>query len=188
MIEDIFDILIKFFGNNKDIIMALFTALVGFAGAYFGGQMTLKATKLSIKNEEKQNRTVLMSIVSHMVILIENIQGMKDIAFSNNALLCNTFSKFKAYEKIWDLLPKSGLTVNEIKIIYLFNMHLEEAYEHYQIVSKQQNYDRSNAEWNLKVNFTETKNTKVLIKFTEENIMAVKKVIEKYFDDVNYNV
>lgn len=187
MKEDIIDLAIKTF-FNKDVMIALITAAVGYYGARLGGAKTLEATKLSIRNEEEQNRTVLMSIVSHMVILIEEVQSTENIVFFNNGLLCNTFSKFKAYEKIWDLLPKSGLTVNEIKIIYLFNMHLEEAYEHYQIVSKQQNYDRSNAEWNLKVNFIETKNTKVLIKFTEENIMAVKKVIEKYFDDVNYNV
>ena len=82
-----------------DIVAVVMSAIAALIGAYWGGRKTLEATKLSIRNEEEQNRTVLMSIVSHMVILIENIQGMKDIAFSNNALLCNTFSKFKAYEK-----------------------------------------------------------------------------------------
>lgn len=61
----------------SDILIPIITAAVGYYGAYIGGKKTLEATKLSIKNEENQNRTVLMSIISHMVILIENNNDKK---------------------------------------------------------------------------------------------------------------
>lgn len=115
-------------------------------------------------------------------MMIKNNDGSKGTP------LCNTFVKFKAYEKIWSLLPKSGLSVNEIKIIYIFNMQLEDAYEYYQHVSKVHNDDRIKTEWNLSVNLADQSNTTMLIKFTKNNIVEINNVIEKYFSDVKYGI
>lgn len=179
MKEDIVDILIKFFCNNKDVIIALFTAFVGLAGAYFGGKMTLKATKLSIKNDEDQNRIILMTVVSEMIDSIKSIKSRKSFAFSDNASFCNTFDKFKGYNKIWELLPKSGLSADEIETLCRFNMRLEETYNYYQIISNNQKGDREKIEWNLCKALSEKNKYYVLIKVTENDIAAVEKIVKE---------
>lgn len=170
----------------NDILVAILTASIGFAGAYWGGIKTLEATKLSIQNEENQNRTVLMAIISHVIILIEHCDDLKSIAFSTELPLCNVFEEFKAYDKIWSFLPKSGLTTNEITLVYLFNMQLEKAYNHYCVVNNTHNGDKLKIEWDLYNTVSSSKNGKILMYFSQDNIANVRRLIKKYFSDVKY--
>ena len=64
--------------TDKEIVIAIITAGIGLLGARLGAKKTLEATRLSIENEERQNRIILMSLLSHIVLLIENCNSIKD--------------------------------------------------------------------------------------------------------------
>lgn len=176
--------------TDKEIVIAIITAGIGFIGARLGAKKTLEATRLSIENEEQQNRIILMSLLSHIVLLIENCNSIKDYDRDKLVEITLTFNSCQLYKRMWDLLPKAGLNGNEIKILYIFIVNLEEAYNHYIILKEDNSYSVDDIGKVLleDIEVYKTDDNSVLLMFSKNNLNAVKKVIKKYFEDVNYDI
>ena len=131
-----------------------------------------------------------MSLLSHVVILIENYNNIKDSDKDKLLEIGLVFNSFLLYKRMWDLLPKAGLTENEIKIIYIFIANLEEAYNHYIILKGDDfyNFEEIGKMLLKDIEFYKTDGNSALFMFSKNNLNAVKKIIEKYFKDINYNI